>query len=266
MKNWKSGRKNIEVICANCRINFNKTLSEFNRNEALGRKHYCSHKCSIDFKQKIKKKACLECGIEFKPHNEKNLFCSQSCAAKYNNKNRKGEKRNFSDNGKLNIKKAVHRRLLIEDSFDEYEKTPKFCKECGNKIEFAKRNSVFCNMTCKRNYDIKNLTNFQNYRKECKFDFNLSDYPNEFNFSLIEKYGWYKAKNYGNNLNGVSRDHMISISFGFANNIDASIIRHPANCNLMLHNNNIKKWKNCSITLNDLLQKIEIWNNKYNIK
>ena len=38
--------------------------------------------------------------------------------------------------------------------------------------------------------------------------------------NLIKKYGWYKAKNHGNNLNGISRDHMLSIADGFKNSID----------------------------------------------
>ena len=99
---------------------------------------------------------------------------------------------------------------------------------------------------------------------KASFDFNLADYPEEFNFSLIEEYGWYSASNRGNNLNGVSRDHMVSVKFGYENNIDPNIISHPANCRLMRHNDNVSKNEDCSISLEELKVRIEKWNLKYN--
>lgn len=101
------------------------------------------------------------------------------------------------------------------------------------------------------------------YRQLCEFKFNLADYPNEFNFKLIEEYGWYKAKNRGNNPNGINRDHIYSIKDGFYNNVDPNIISHPANCQLITHNDNIKKKSKSNITLDELKLKIENWNNKY---
>lgn len=52
---------------------------------------------------------------------------------------------------------------------------------------------------------------------------------------------------------------MISIQYGWENNIPAEHISHPANCCLMLSNDNIKKGKNCSITYEQLLEKIKNW-------
>jgi hypothetical protein len=87
---------------------------------------------------------------------------------------------------------------------------------------------------------------------------------------LVEKYGWfspngYKKRNKTPNLNGVSRDHLYTISDGFKYNIDSTIISHPANCQILQHNgpngNNSKKKSN--ITLEELLLKISIWNLKY---
>lgn len=102
------------------------------------------------------------------------------------------------------------------------------------------------------------------YRQLCQFKFAIKDYPSEFEISLIEKYGWYKAKNRGDNQNGVSRDHMYSVKEGFINNINPYYISHPANCLLMQQTNNIKKKANCSINFEDLKNRIESWNNKYN--
>jgi hypothetical protein len=102
-----------------------------------------------------------------------------------------------------------------------------------------------------------------NYRADCKFKFNLADYPDEFDFQLVTEHGWYSAKNRGNNIYGVSRDHMLSVKYGFDNGIDPKILAHPANCRLMLHRDNVSKLSKCSITLEDLLIKIAAWDKKY---
>lgn len=107
------------------------------------------------------------------------------------------------------------------------------------------------------------LTVFRNYQVNARFIFRLADYPNEFDFKLIESYGWYKAKNKGNNLLGVSRDHMVSVKYGFENNIPTEVIRHPSNCKLVRHNDNQKKQSLCSITIEELYNRIEEWNKRY---
>lgn len=108
-----------------------------------------------------------------------------------------------------------------------------------------------------------NRTELVNYRADCKFNFNLSDYPEEFDFQLVTEHGWYSAKNRGNNIYGVSRDHMLSVRHGFDNDIDPKILAHPANCKLMLHSDNVSKLSKCSITLDELLIKIAEWDKQY---
>ena len=88
------------------------------------------------------------------------------------------------------------------------------------------------------------MEEYQKYRLDCNFKFNLSDYKDEFDFSLVEKYGWYSPTNKNDNISGVSRDHMLSVREGFENGIDPNIISHPANCRLMIHSENISKNKN----------------------
>lgn len=46
-------RKQKKVNCCNCGIEFKKDLSEFKRNEKIGRKNYCSIKCSAAINGKI---------------------------------------------------------------------------------------------------------------------------------------------------------------------------------------------------------------------
>ena len=109
----------------------------------------------------------------------------------------------------------------------------------------------------------KNRSALQNYRADCAFKFNLSDYPDEFDFTLIESYGWYKPKNRGDNLTGVSRDHIISVRYGFDNQLPAEHLAHPANCVLMKHGENVSKGKKIGMSYDDLLKRIEAWDKKY---
>jgi len=60
----------------------------------------------------------------------------------------------------------------------------------------------------------------------------------------------------------VSRDHMLSVKEGFELGIDPKLLSHPANCELMVHNDNISKNKKSSITLEELLERIENFNKK----
>lgn len=136
-----------------------------------------------------------------------------------------------------------------------------YCKQCG--IILNSKNKSFCSDECKQIYKLKDKTKKQVYKCLCKFTFSLNEFPNEFNFELIEKFGWYKAKNRGNNLLGVSRDHKYSREEGFKNLVDPYIISHPANCELLQHTLNSSKYIDCSITIEDLINNIKVWNNKY---
>lgn len=107
--------------------------------------------------------------------------------------------------------------------------------------------------------NVSKKTGLKRYRQLCEFKFNVYEYPNHFPLDLLKINGWYKAKNNGDNPNGICRDHMISVKYGFINNIDPSIISHPANCKLITHQENVTKNANSSITLSELLERIKNW-------
>ena len=221
---------------------------------------------------------CAKCGKQFtilereKDRKEK-YYCSRSCANSHT----------VSD----------EHRKRVSESIKNLPCVLKPCKKCGKEVLVKKCvNNVICSECKEKAITEKNeikrnekgyvisgrkLTAEQKmlycqqdtneskhyYRIQCKFHFNLSDFPDEFDFSLIEKYGWYKAKNHGNNLNGVSRDHMYSIMEGYRNHVDPKIISHPANCRLVQHNDNVSKLDASVISLEDLLKRIEEWDKKY---
>ena len=56
---------------------------------------------------------------------------------------------------------------------------------------------------------------------------------------------------------------MFSIKRGFELNIPPYIISHPANCQLLLQSENFLKKDNCSISLDNLCERIDVWNKKY---
>lgn len=178
-------------------------------------------------------------------------FCSRRCA---NTHFRSPESRQRARESAL----RAHARLG--------NKKPDYanCKFCNAKIRSILK---YCNRTCQNAEFMKTHPGYREslkrYRLLCRFQFGLKQFPNEFDFELVRKHGWYSAANRANNLNGVSRDHMVSVRFGFDNNIDPKIIAHPANCRLVQHNDNSSKHSKCSITLDDLLRRIEEWDAKY---
>jgi len=124
-------------------------------------------------------------------------------------------------------------------------------------------NKRFCNRECYKKFYLKKRAVKVNYQWLSNFKFPLSQFSKEFDFSLIEKHGWYKPTNKGNNLGGVSRDHMFSIYEGILQNINPLLLAHPANCKLMIHSENNLKKRKCSITLIELLERITNWELKY---
>jgi hypothetical protein len=150
-----------------------------------------------------------------------------------------------------------------EYTFPKKEKY--YCSaKCSHSHSFTEEQRKKCSEKTKKyyqNHPEKYSSNEKRrYGRLCKFNFNLKKYPDEFDFDLIRKYGLYS----NNNLNGISRDHIISIDYGFKNNIDHNIINHPANCQLLKQNENASKHTNCGMTLDELEIKIFEWNKKYN--
>lgn len=109
----------------------------------------------------------------------------------------------------------------------------------------------------KRQYKHIKNANYNQYRSMCQFRFNKNVYPLVEGYELLKKYGiWNKS-----NPNGVARDHKLSIKYGYDHNINPSIISHPANCEFISLRENSSKGSECSITLDQLLQRIEQWEN-----
>lgn len=192
---------------------------------------------------------CANCSISLNYKQRHNKFCSSSCSASYTNKRK--DYSTFKTGPVAKIKQSVQKQCVFCNvAFDTFTKKQKFC---SNK--------------CSRDFRVaiqrEKRTAWKNYRADCQFKFSLNDFPQEFDFKLIETYGWYKPVNRGNNLTGISRDHMVSCRYGFDNNIPTEHLSHPANCKLLQHGNNVSKGVKNSITYEDLLLRIKQWDKKY---
>ena len=188
--------------------------------------------------------------------------CSDLCAKRLTNlKAGKKRIRKISET----IRKNYH---LNDENYDVEEMVYiNECKFCGKKFKTKKRKQQFCSRKCsmknRNKIFLMNADKFKLYKHQCQFTFSLNYYPNEFEFNLINENGWYKPKNHGNNLNGVSRDHMFSIKKGFENKIDPYLLSHPANCKLLVQSKNASKHSKCSIDINELKNKIKHFEEKY---
>jgi hypothetical protein len=89
----------IKIECEYCKREFNKSIYEVKRKQRLGKPMYCSLACGskhVAEKKKIKlnneieyfknPNVCKQCGQKLSYEKRKNLFCSQSCSATFNEK------------------------------------------------------------------------------------------------------------------------------------------------------------------------------------
>ena len=254
-------------------------------NEVIGKRVYCSLSCrniyvnkylrnydkySNTIKEKndvketeyLKSPKLCKCGEIIPYLKRENKYCNHSCRATFVNGNR--DYSNWSDN----IKKGIH-KYLIDNNIKEPGKIGTYdiiCKGCNSTFNNKRYDIKYCSDKCRKDYNRKDKDALQCYRTDCNFNFSLNDYPDEFEFSLVEKHGWYSPTNKKNNLGGVSRDHMFSVREGFEQGIDPKLLAHPANCKLMIHNENVSKHKTSSISIIELLQRIEAFDKKYDLK
>lgn len=202
---------------------------------------------------------CEFCGKENDGAYATGRFCNRICSNSFSsNKNNKSRVKNsfciicntkikIPINSRHSIARCKKHKLNRQSYY-----TPTKCKFCGK--EKGKKKKL-CD-SCKNAY-------CNGYRLLCDFDFNINEYKNEFDLELVKKFGWYSPSNKGNNLNGISKDHMFSVNDGFKYGISYKLIKHPANCKLMIHLDNNKKNINSSITLLELCDKIKKFEIKY---
>ena len=194
---------------------------------------------------------CENCGKEFFEDWRKDKeirkkpcrFCSRSCS----------NTKIHSKETKRKISVSINKRNITDGAYRE----PKFCQTCKKELSTGCKGKL-----CRECYrkKIKKPYDKRSYKYQCRFKFNVYEYPERFNLNLIEENGWYKPTNYFKpNLGGVSLDHMFSVNEAYKNKIDVNIVSHPANCKILLQSENSSKSFNSSITLGELKERIRNW-------
>jgi len=207
-----------------------------------------------------KMKICPKCNNE---HNKNGIYCSRSCANSRTWSEQDKQKKSTSalNSEKVsNANKSKAKRKLLSEKTKQKHDLGLLTGWTDKQRAKAKQ--------IRRQKSIENKKKIDNsdklkYRAACKFLFNVYQYPNEFNLSLLMEHGWYSATNRGNNINGISRDHMLSINDGYMNNISPYKISHPANCRLISQTSNFEKRDASIIDEKALDNLIAIWEHKY---
>lgn len=228
---------------------------------------------------------CKNCQEEFIPkYKQYSTFCSKSCSASYNNKNKKPRTKRSKEKTRNSMiiyynknkiiksdNNSLVKQIFSENKFRENNKlsprnknniegpyTKLFLNKCSHCFSlFYSRTKIKYCLKHKELYLNKNIMNY-------KFNFNCYNYPDLFDIKMIEKIGWYygdkKSKKY--NPNGLSRDHRVSVNEAVRNNYDPYYIRHPLNCEIMLHNDNRKKSNKSSISYFKLVKLVDEYENR----
>lgn len=243
--------------------------------------HIGSHsKKNIEIRQERKNKItdyyqnptlCLQCQKPISYEKRHNKFCNHSCSASFTNllKPPKSEEqckkisnsiKKYHFNNKAKRKSNASIIYLVNKAikYAKKESIPfsllnKCCCSHCQKIFLERLKLKYCK-DCRHLYSIYN-------RNQYKFTFNVYHYPELFDLELLNKIGFYSpgGKSGKWNINGISRDHKISVNESIKNNYDPFYIRHPLNCELMPHLENNKKKTKSSITYNELKHQVDLY-------
>lgn len=193
---------------------------------------------------------CEFCGIEHDGTFASGRFCNRRCSILFVQKNRS----QAEVNEKIGL--ALKGRTWAP-------KIEKKCENCGKlMLVFVSHEKRFCDKKCATDFrSVNDKDSFERYRTKARFLFNIYDYPDHFDLDLIERYGWYSPANRKNNLNGISRDHILSVKDGYLNGIPPELIGHITNCRLVRHKENQKKHSKSSISIEEFYKKLSQWEN-----
>ena len=130
--------------------------------------------------------------------------------------------------------------------------TPEFLKERARRCQISKiDNGTITPVEDRDAYDV--------YCSDAAFKHGFKTNCEKQN-ALLTQYGVFNTRD-NKNATGCVRDHLLSRRYGFDNNIDPEIISHPANCEIVLHTENVRRARTNDnlITLEELLERIENW-------
>jgi hypothetical protein len=196
-------------------------------------------------------KICEQCNIEYSvvPRYKKKKFCSAICYKTHSKLNAKHPRQGRCLNCKSDLIKKSSMKFCSQSCAAQYNNNHR-SHETHKKQSNSLRETLLRRGLSRT--DAKEI-----YKIECKFQFNIYQYPNILGYDLLLERGMY---NHHTNKEGVVRDHIISKEYGWQYNIPTEIIQHPANCQFITNQENIKKSSDSHLSLQDLMVRIETWN------
>jgi hypothetical protein len=221
------------------------------------------------------------------PLDSNRKFCNASCAATFNNTDRikhgyvitdahkdkvsksvsayhkSAHKIKSKPERKAKLPKPVRKRVAQRRSPVRNRETNKTASGVFSKLYMCKCQHCGIIISQRRatKYCTKCVTIYSPAEKQrYKFTFNVYHYPDLFDLTLIDKFGWFSPNNFKGqkwNPDGISRDHRVSVHDALKYNYDAFYITHPLNCELMQHTENNKKKTISSIEYSELVKLVE---------
>lgn len=197
-------------------------------------------------------KFCLHCNT---PLDSNRKFCDQTCAAIYNNNHRKVSGWVPS---KEQIEKTAEtfsiKKVLTKEVVGKYSRIYFYCCDICNENKISRLRRKTCE-TCSGKSREK--------RRPFLFKFDIELYQDLFDLEYIKKIGWFSPrKSHERNLNGLSKDHKVSIADAIKNNYDPYYISHPINCEIVTQKENSSKNCKSSITYEELVRLVDSYEDK----
>lgn len=251
---------------------------------------FCNKKCRLT--------PCTECGSLFDNPRRDKKFCSLKCKGNYQryallgennpnfNKRWSNEKRKKLSEKTLKKGDEISKRVKKdwENNNDRRAKASelakntigKYTREKGS-FSHTEDSKIAIGIKSKEKYTeeykikfrrimeenghwvpISMKTDKEIYYSESSWVVKMFDIVDEGN-ELLKEHGVFNAVN---NTKGVVRNHILGRTYGFRHGIFPELLRHPANCRLVLHSENVSKGQrgkgrlDSEITIEDLFNKI----------
>lgn len=238
--------KSVIIKCSFCNKEKKIFLSKFNNSKT--KNFFCNIRCKSFWQINKKLSEDTKKKISISTSKEKNgRFVDGHCINKSycecgNEKDWRAKKCN-----------KCYNRQSFKDKKHSYLTKLKIGEKSKNKFtpEFNKK---FRKIMEQKNIWIP-LENISDYEFYCK----LSSWPQkmfDLNISgkkLLKEYKIFSSSK----REGVVRDHKVSRKYGFDARVYPEIIRHPCNCDIILHNKNSSKRSDNSISLKELFVAID---------
>lgn len=193
-------------------------------------------------------KNCLFCHATLSTNRK---FCDTSCGAKFNNDQRNISNWTPSTEHRSKTSETLKINTVLSDQLivGKFSKISFIsCAHCGD-IFTSKHRITKCD-------NCKNIK--PNYRKVYAFKFDVQQYPDLFDLEEIKTVGWYSpTKKANRNLNGLTKDHIISAKEADNNNYDPFYITHPLNCKIITQSENSSKNTKSYMSYEELTQLVD---------